>query len=80
MVTRGPNYVRDPPPYGLVICKGIKNVVVNRNTLEFFLYDDIAIELYNWLSDVEVPEENYYSTLIRVNVGSDGQGESLALA
>ncbi len=74
MVTRPPNYAKSSPPYNLKICKGIKNVVLNRSTVEFLLYDQISMDLYNWLQDVEAPEENFYSTLIRVDAGVDSRG------
>ncbi len=76
MATRSPvRYRKEPVPYNLTICKGVKNVLLNRPTVEFLVYDRVAIDLYNWLQDVEAPEENFYSTLIRITAMHDHNGD-----
>ncbi len=49
-----------------MIFKGLKNVVLNRSTVDFFLHNQVSIDLYNWLRDAESSEEFFYATLIRV--------------
>ena len=46
------------------ICKGIKNVVLNRETLSFLLNSRVAITFYNWLLDVEVSDYHKYVLVI----------------
>ena len=78
MVTRPPSfYKKEPPPHNLTVCKGVKNVLLDRETAEFMLYSEVASDLYNWLQDAEVPEEAFYSTLVRVRsrMAHNGQAQ-----
>ena len=42
------NYNKPPPPFGLTVYKGMKNVVINRKFAKFLLEHPVAIEFYQW--------------------------------
>ena len=50
------------------IFKGLKNVILNRTMTDFFLRSYVAKRLYLWSRDMLIPDESFYSTLIRVSV------------
>jgi len=60
--------LKTPPPHNLTIFKGVKNVALTRETSDFLIRQQSAIDYYNWLQDVLVPDENFYSTMVRVKV------------
>ena len=61
----------EPPPYGLVVRKGEKNVAITRKFAEFCIHSRIAIELVNWLQSLFFSDELFYSTLVTVTSFND---------
>ncbi len=51
------DFTKPPPPFGLTVYKGMKNVLITRNFSHFLLNHPVAIEFYKWLEEVrkEVP-------------------------
>jgi hypothetical protein len=47
---------KPPPPYRLQIFKGMKNIIIHRDFVDFVLDDPIAIEFKEWLEDTCCPE------------------------
>lgn len=60
------NFTKPPPPHGLTVYKGLKNVLIPRNFSQFVLSHPVAIEYYRWLEEVRVPDEIFFQTLSRV--------------
>ena len=56
----------EPPPYGLVVRKGEKNVAITREFAEFCISSRVAIELVNWLQSLFFSDELFYSTLVTI--------------
>ena len=73
------NFSKSPPPFGLTVYKGMKNVVVGRNFSRFLLEHPVSIEFYRWLQEVRVPDEFFYQTLARYTreAGGGGRGRNL---
>ena len=61
----------EPPPYGLVIRKGEKNVAITRAFAEFCINSRVAIELVNWLQSLFFSDELFYSTLVTIKSIND---------
>ena len=57
---------KSPPPHGLTVFKGLKNVILSRPMVRFILNDAVAIDFKKWLEDTSVPDESFYATMIRV--------------
>ena len=62
----------DKANHTLQIFKGSKNVALTRDFCKFLIHDNYTIDYLNWLDDVLLPEEHYYSTLIRVKIEGSG--------
>lgn len=52
--------LKSPPPFGLTVYKGVKNVVITRNFSNFVLDHPVATEFYKWLEDAMVPDEMFF--------------------
>ena len=52
--------------------KGSRYVVLKRDLAEFVVHNPISIKLYNWMVDMTVADESFYSTLVTVGIQSDG--------
>ena len=52
--------------------KGSRYVVLKRDLAEFVVHNPISIKLYNWMADMTVADESFYSTLVTVAIQSDG--------
>jgi hypothetical protein len=63
---KGSGTLKDAPPYGIVMYKGYKNVALTRNTVDFVINHPIAAAFQSWLVDTLIPDEHYYSTLVRI--------------
>ena len=61
----------EPPPYGLVVRKGEKNVAITREFAEFCIHSRVAIELENWLQSLFFSDELFYSTLVTIKSIND---------
>ena len=57
---------KKPPPHGLTVFKGLKNVILCRSVVHFILNNAVAIDFKRWLEDTSVPDESFYATMIRV--------------
>ena len=54
-----------PPPHNITIIKGWNHIAATRKFVEFVLYDKIATDFYQWLSDIFIPDEVFFSSLHR---------------
>jgi hypothetical protein len=52
--------------------KGSRYVVLQRDLAKFFVHNPISIKFYNWMTDMMVGDESFYSTLVRVEIQSNG--------
>ena len=59
---------KTPPPHGLKICKGPRNVILNRTVADFMVNHPVSRDLLDWMRTMLIPEEGFYSTLIRARV------------
>ena len=63
-----------PPPHGLTVFKGLKNVILSRPMVDFILHNIVATDFKEWLEDTQIPDESFYATMIRVEL-NDHSGE-----
>ena len=63
---------RQRPPFNLTIQKGSKNVALTRNFSEFVINGPVPLILYNWMFDMPIPDESFYSTLATLNFHDNG--------
>lgn len=54
-----------PPPHNITIMKGWNHIAATRKFVEFVLNDKIATDFYQWLSDIYIPDEVFFSSLQR---------------
>ena len=59
---------KTPANDDIKIFKGLKNVALTRNFASFLVNDNLALNYLNWLEDANIPDEHFYSTLVRVSV------------
>ena len=59
---------KTPPPHGLKMCKGPRNVILNRTVADFMVNHPVSRDLLEWMRTMLIPEEGFYSTLIRARV------------
>ena len=64
---------RTKPPFDLIIRKGNRYVVLKRDLAEFLTKHPISIKFYNWITDMKIADESFYSTLVTVNVTKNGK-------
>ena len=64
---KGNGTLKKPPPYGIQMYKGYKNVALTRKTANFVTHHPIAKAFRKWLADTLIPDESYYATLGRIN-------------
>ena len=57
------------PPKNLTILKGSLNVLLKREFAQFVATNKFAIDLYNWLQDMFVPDESFFATMSSVRMG-----------
>ena len=60
------------PPRNLTILKGALLVLLKRDFAQFAATDKFAINLYNWMQDMDVPDESFFSTLSSVRISPNG--------
>ncbi|ESO11476.1 hypothetical protein HELRODRAFT_139499, partial [Helobdella robusta] len=56
-------HAQNHPPRGIIIWKGSVHVVLSRAFVDFALHHPISIALQNYLKDIFVPDEYFFSTL-----------------
>ena len=66
------NINKSVPPRKLRILKGSLHVLLRRDFAQFAVTSKLALELYNWLQDMSIPDESFFSTLITVQISSNG--------
>lgn len=72
LIWHATKFVLPPPPAGIKIFKGVKNVLISRRFASFALYHPIAQQFRDWLEDVGVPDEIYFQSLRSVGpIGED---------
>ena len=59
---------KSPPPYGLRIYQGLRNLILNRTFCEFSLHHPVSRNLLEWFEDTLIADESFFQTLIRVRV------------
>ena len=67
MDLKGNGTLKKPPPYGIQMYKGYKNVALTRKTANFVTHHPIAKDFREWLADTLIPDESYYATLARIH-------------
>ena len=58
--------IAPPPPYGLKIFKGYKNVIIRRDMVDFIVNHPVAKDYRNFLKHTVVPDEHLFATLYRI--------------
>ena len=61
-----------PPPHGLDIFKGSKNVVLTREFADGTMRHPYTKRLLAWLRNVAVPDEFFFPTMVRVRQEEGG--------
>lgn len=61
-----------PAPYNLTIRKGSFNVALTHEFVNYMVDEKVATELFNWMYDMVVPDESFFSTLITTEINEDG--------
>ena len=56
-----------PPPYGIKIFKGYKNVILRRDMVSFMINHPVAISFREYVQDIKIPDEHFYATIIRID-------------
>jgi len=54
---------KSPPPHGYVITKGSTHIAATREFVHHALTDRKARDLLDWMSDIRIPDEHFFSTL-----------------
>ena len=57
---------RPPPPFGLKVYKGFKNVILRRDFVEFLVMHPVANALKTFLKNTLIPDEHFYATMSRI--------------
>ena len=57
---------KKPPPFGLKVFKGFKNVILRRDFVRFVITHPIAKAFRIFLQDTNIPDEHFYATLSRI--------------
>lgn len=57
---------KEPPPFGLKIFKGYKNVILRRDMVNFFINHPISKTFLQYVQDIKIPDEHFYATLVRI--------------
>ena len=57
--------VKEPPPYGLKVFKGVRSFLVTRQFSGFLLSHPVAAAYLQWSRDTLMPEEHVVHTLSR---------------
>ena len=52
--------------------KGTRYVILKRDFAEFVTKNAVAIQMFNWISDMLSGDESFFSTLITVQISSNG--------
>jgi len=54
---------KSAPPHGYVITKGSAHIAATREFVHHALTDRKARDLFDWMSDIKVPDEHFFQTL-----------------
>ena len=57
------NETKPPPPHGYNITKGSAHIAVTREFVRHVLTDRKARDLFDWMSDIKVPDEHFFQTI-----------------
>lgn len=57
------NVKKEPAPHGVLITKGSAHMAVSRKFVEFVISSKIAHDLLDWMYDIRVPDEHFFSSL-----------------
>ena len=60
------NGPKAPPPFGLKIFKGYKNVMMRRDFVDFIINHPVAKVYRDYVKTMAVPDEHFYATLSRI--------------
>ena len=61
------NVTKEPPPFGLTIYKGYREIILSRKSAKFYLETELGKSFLDWCKDVIFPEEVFFATLTRVD-------------
>ncbi len=64
--------VKLPVPYNLTIRKGSLNVALSREFVDSMSTDQVALDLFNWMYDMTVPDESFFPTLVSTEKHENG--------
>ncbi|XP_074607089.1 N-acetyllactosaminide beta-1,6-N-acetylglucosaminyl-transferase-like [Acropora palmata] len=59
------NRKKPPTPHNITIMKGWNHIAATRKFVEFALHDKVATDFYEWLADIKIPDEVFFSSLQR---------------
>ena len=59
------NRKKPPTPHNITIMKGWNHIAATRKFVEFALRDKVATDFYEWLADIYIPDEVFFSSLQR---------------
>lgn len=60
---------KPPLPFNLTLQKGVVNVALKRDFVKYVTADQLPLDLFNWMYDMVIPEESFFSTLATVERG-----------
>lgn len=57
------NSIKGYPPLNLTLYKGSAHVIASRDFVHFILSDGRIQQFYDWINDINVPDEHFFNTL-----------------
>ena len=60
------NNLKGPVPYNMTVFKGYKGVILSKEFAKFVITHPVPQALREWLKDVQIPDEEFFSTLARI--------------
>ena len=63
--------LKSAPPHNLTVMYGLKNVLITRQFAEFVIESPVGQQMREWLRDVLVAVEHFYSTMATVSMEGD---------
>ena len=58
---------KSPPPYGIKVFKGYKNVILRRDMTNFIINHPVAKIFREFVEDMKIPDEHFFATLVRID-------------
>ena len=65
-----------PVPHDIKVYKGSRYALLTREFVEFFLYDEVAVDFYNWLSITSNPDESFFQSLYPLFLKKIGKNDT----